>query len=214
MPKTRAARSLASTLVVLGATAVLAGGPRLLTPEWTPDAPSYRKKGAADPVVVIAEFSDFQCPACSAAAPHLKAILELFPDKVGVVFKHRAWDFHPHAVNAGVAAECAGKAGRFWDYHDKLFSTQPAWSVMESTGAAAAYFQKTAEEMGLEGAAFAACVKDPATAELVAADIKEAGEKWVNSTPTFVIGGRRFVGSNQLRTLGLNRVEDLLKKKS
>lgn len=214
MPKTRASRSLASTLIVLGASAVLAGGPRLMTPQWSPDAPSYRKKGPANPLVVIAEFSDFQCPACGAAAPHLKSILELFPDKVGVVFKHKAWDFHPHAMAAAVAAECAGKSGKFWEFHDRLFATQPAWSVLESTGASAAYFTKTAEELGLAPAPFAACVKDPSVDELVKADIKEGEQMWVNSTPTFVIGGRRFVGSNQLRTLGLNRVEDLLKKKS
>ena len=212
MAKTRSARSLASALIVLGTSAVLAGGPRLMTPQWAPDAPSYRKKGAANPVVVIAEFSDFQCPACGAAVPHLKSILELFPDKVGVVFKHKAWDFHPHARAAAVAAECAGKSGKFWEYHDKLFAAQPAWSVLESAGAAAAYFETTAAGLGVERAAFTACTADPAVLALVQADIKEGEEKWVNSTPTFVIGGRRFVGSNQLRTLGLNRIEDLIKK--
>ncbi|MBI3297729.1 MAG: thioredoxin domain-containing protein [Elusimicrobia bacterium] len=210
--KTRANRSLAAALLVLAVTAALAGGPRLLTPSWEPKAPDYRRHGPAGAMAVIAAFSDFQCPSCAAAAPHLKSIQALYPDKVAVVFKHRAWDFHQHSRQAAIFSECAGKAGKFWEYHDKLFDTQSTWAVLPSSAASLPLLTGYAKELGLDPKAIEACAADPATDALVAADLKEADEKWVNSTPTFLIGGKRFVGTNQLRTTGLNRVEDLLKK--
>lgn len=212
MPTTRSGRSLAAFLFVLSVSAALAGGGRVLTPRWDPQVPDYRRKGPPEAKVVIAEFSDFQCPACAVAAPHLKSILDLYPGKIAVIYKHRAWDFHPHARQAAIAAECAGKGGKFWDFHDKLFATQSQWSVLATTAASREVFVAAAKELGLEPAPFTACLADPATDALVAADLKEAEEKWVNSTPTFLIGGRRFVGASQLRTMGLNQVENMLKK--
>jgi protein-disulfide isomerase len=31
---------------------------------------------------------------------------------------------HPNAMNAAMAAVAAGKQGKFWSYHDKLFENQ------------------------------------------------------------------------------------------
>ena len=214
MPATRSGRSGAAALLVFAVTAGLAGGGRLLTPSFEPHAQDYRRQGPADAKVVIAEFSDFQCPSCAAAAPHVKSIRDLYPDKVAVVFMHNPWDFHPLSRTAAVAAECAGKAGRFWDFHDRLFAEQSAWEVQATTAAAREVFLGYAKAAGLDPAAFAACQGDPAVEALVAADLKEADGMWVRATPTFFIRGKRFVGSGQLRTLGLNRIEDLLKKKS
>lgn len=211
MPKTRSGRSLAAALLVVGGTAALALAAKLAVPAWTPSAPEYRRKGPADAKVVIAEFSDFQCPACGAAAPHVKAIMDLFPGKVAVVFKHKYWDFHPHAVPAALAAECAGKAGKFWEVHDALFANQGAWGPLESTAAARGLIVGYAKTAGVDAAGLEACMADPQVAASVAADLKESEAIWVRSTPTFIINGKRFVGANQLRTLGLNHVENELK---
>ncbi|TBR25503.1 hypothetical protein EPO15_02110 [bacterium] len=212
MPATRSARSLMAALLVVGGTAALALAAKLAAPVWTPNAPDFRRKGPADAKVVIAEFSDFECPACGAAAPHLKTLEELYKGTVAVVFKHRAWDFHPHALTAATAAECAGRSGKFWELHDALFANQPTWSVLESTAAARELILGYGKAAGLDPAALASCMADPAAAAAVAADVKEAEAIWVRSTPTFIINGKRFVGANQLRTLGLNRIENELKK--
>lgn len=211
MPKTRSGRSLAAALLVVGGTAALALAAKLAVPAWTPSAPEYRRKGPADAKVVIAEFSDFQCPACGAAAPHVKSIMDLFPGKVAVVFKHKYWDFHPHAVPAALAAECAGKAGKFWEVHDALFANQAAWGPLESTAAARGLIVGYAKSAGVDAAALESCMADPQVAASVAADLKESEDIWVRSTPTFIINGKRFVGANQLRTLGLNHVENELR---
>lgn len=211
MLETRPARALAAALLVVGGTAALALAAKLSVPAWSPDAPAYRWKGPADAKVVIAKFSDFQCPACGVAEPPLKQIMDLFPGKVAVVFKHRYWDFHQNALPAALAAECAGKAGKFWEMHDALFANQPTWSVLESTAAARELVLGYAKAAGLEPGPLSSCMADPQTAALVAADLKEAESIWVRSTPTFIINGKRFVGATQLRTLGLNHVENALK---
>lgn len=212
MPQTRAARALAAALLVLGGTAALALAAKLAKPVWTPESPAYRRKGPADAKIVITKFSDFQCPACGVAEGPVKSIVDLFPGKVAVVFKHRYWDFHQNALNAALASECAGKSGKFWELHDALFANQPTWGALESTAAARGLILGYGKAAGLDPDALATCMADPAVAKIVADELKEAEANWVRSTPTFVINGKRFVGANQLRTIGLNHVENELKK--
>jgi len=111
-------------------------------------------------------------------------------------------------------AECAGRSsGRFWELHDALYANQAAWGALESTAAAHGLILGYAKGLGLEQAPLEACMADPAVAAVVAADLKESESIWVRSTPTFIINGKRFVGANQLRTLGLNHMENELKPK-
>ena len=43
-------------------------------------------------------------------------------------------------------------------------------------------------------------------------DIKEGTARWVGSTPTFFINGKRFVGAKQLSIRGSLWIERILKK--
>ncbi|MDE2292215.1 MAG: thioredoxin domain-containing protein [Elusimicrobia bacterium] len=212
MLESRSNRALGSALLILGLTAAVTALGSLLRPTWQPQAPAYRVRGPQDAKVVIAEFSDFECPACAAAEPYIRKILDLYSGKVSLAFKHRAWDFHPYARLAADAAECAGRSGKFWDYHDRLFAQQDKWANLPDAKAVRGYLLEQAAQMGMDKKAFDACLDDPKTDAPVAADVKEAEKMWVEATPTFVIGGRRFVGGDQLRTLGVNRIEDLLKR--
>jgi len=70
-------------------------------------------KGPDNAPVTIVEFSDFQCPFCARVAPTLKQIQEVYRDNVRVVWKHLPLDFHKNAARAALAAEVAGKQGKF-----------------------------------------------------------------------------------------------------
>ena len=88
--------------------------------------------------------------------------------KVQMVFKHFAF-LGPESQWAAVASECAADQGKFWEYHDKLYNSQQG----ENQGA----FNKDkliafGEELGLDAAAFAACVNDEATLARVQADTR------------------------------------------
>lgn len=179
---------------------------------YIPDAPDYRQKGPADAPVVIAEYSDFQCPACQAAVEPLKQLQVLFPGKIRVVFKHFPWDFHPWARDAAIAADCAGINGAFWEFHDNLFGKQWIWVREKERKEVLNIFASFASASGIPENKFRECLKDPEIGERIDAEHKEAKDNWVGSTPTFLINGRRFVGSLQLRTLGHNHIENELKK--
>ncbi len=54
-------------------------------------------KGANDAKITIVEFSDFQCPYCSRAEPSVDEVMQKYPGKVKVVFRHFPLSFHEKA---------------------------------------------------------------------------------------------------------------------
>ena len=155
-----------------------------------PDRPGVNMAGdqyRGDPnaPLTVIEFSDFQCPYCQRHVADTQPILdEKYVDsgKVLWVYKHFPLNIHPQAPAAGVAAECAGEQGKFWEMHEALFASVQAWSVDDPTPV----LQTLAAEVGLDGDAFAACLADPEIAARVSSDM-EAGAQFVQGTPTFII---------------------------
>ena len=47
-----------------------------------------KTKGSAIAPIRIVEFSDFQCPACRNSVPVLKELIQKYPGKIQVIFKH------------------------------------------------------------------------------------------------------------------------------
>lgn len=176
---------------------------------FSPAAPDFRVKGAADAKVLVVEFSDFQCPACRVAEPTLRKLLELYDGKLRFVFKHYPLRMHEWAKNGAYAAECAGRQGKFWEYHDRLYDRQNEWTNEKADEILAGY----AKDLGLDAAAWDACRKSPETVAAVAADLKDGDDAWVGGTPTFFIDGRRFVAERQLRELGTLHIDRELKKR-
>jgi len=205
----RLPRLIVSAVIVLAACAgsfLLARGTRK---PFSSEAPAHRVLGPADAKVTIVEFSDFECPACRVAEPPLRAILKLHDGKVRLVFKHFPLErMHRWARAGAIAAECAGKQGKFWDFHHELYEHQDQWASEKSEEHLASY----AKKLKLDNAAWLACRKDPAVNEAVSADQKDGLNAWVGSTPTFFINGKRFAGAMQLSERGSRWVEKELKK--
>lgn len=205
----RATRLMASAALVLAASAgsfLLARGTRK---PFSPDAPAFRQLGPADAKVTVVEFSDFECPACRVAEPPLRALLKLHEGKVRFVFKHFPLErTHRWARAGAVAAECAGKQGRFWDFHHELYDHQEEWASEKSEEKLASY----AAKLKLDLPAWRSCREDASVQETVTADAKDALNAWVSSTPTFFINGKRFIGGRQLAEKGSLWVEKELKR--
>jgi len=176
---------------------------------YSPAAPGYRALGPADAKVTIVEFSDFECPACRVAEPPMRGILKLFDGKVRLVFKHFPLErMHRHARAAAIASECAGRQGKFWEFHHDLYDHQSEWPGEKFEERMAAY----AKNAKLDEAAWKACRVDPSVDASVSADVKDGENAWVGSTPTFFINGKRFVGAMQLSERGTPWIEKELKK--
>ena len=124
----RLTRLIASTVLVLGACGASYLVARGTRKPFSVEAPEHRGKGAADAKIVIVEFSDFACPACRVAQAPLKNILTHYQGKVRLVYKHFPFErMHRCARPAAVAAECAGRQGHFWPFHDMLYERQDKW---------------------------------------------------------------------------------------
>jgi protein-disulfide isomerase len=95
-----------------------------------PDLSGAVFEGNPDARVMIAEFSDFQCPFCKRWSEQvLPPLRNELGDEVALAFLHYPiTQIHPNAGNASVVAMCAGEQGKFWEMHDILFARQAEWS--------------------------------------------------------------------------------------
>jgi protein-disulfide isomerase len=142
-------------------------------------------KGDPEAGLVVVEISDFQCPFCQRHSLETQPTLDdAYVDTGGILwaFKHLPLPIHPQAVDAAVAAECAGDQGAFWPMHDLLFATVDRWAV-ETSGS---ILTELASELGLDAAGFSACLESRAALERVLSDSSDLSGI-VASTPTFII---------------------------
>lgn len=146
-------------------------------------------KGAANAKVVIAEWADFQCPACKAAAPVVDGVLERHPNDVRLVFKHFPLTIHEHAEKAARASVAAFKQNKFWEMHHALFDAQPRVDPEN--------VEALAKGLGLDMKHFIADRDSEATADLVARDRKQGESLALKSTPSIFINGRPFMPSGE-----------------
>src|SRR5687768_16640782 len=82
--------------------------------------------GPTNAKVEIVEFSDFECAYCSRAARVVQKIRELYPNQVRFVFRQFPLPIHANARLAAQASLAAHAQGRFWEFHDRLFSNAGA----------------------------------------------------------------------------------------
>src|SRR5258708_2856238 len=88
-------------------------------------------KGPDNAKVTVVEFSDLQCPACKATEPWVQQLFSTDGDKVRFVYRHFPLsEIHKNALLAAWAAEAAAASGKFWQFHDMMFSTQEEWAEL------------------------------------------------------------------------------------
>ena len=93
----------------------------------------------------------------------------------------------PPWMGAALAMQAAGRQGKAWEMHDKIFENNKALDPQD--------FEKHAEEIGLDVAKFKQDMGDPSVKAEVLADQKIANSVGAGGTPTFFINGRRLVGA-------------------
>jgi protein-disulfide isomerase len=162
--------------------------------------------GRASAPVTLIEFSDFQCPFCQRVAPTLKKLRDTYGDKVRIVWKDfPLTQIHPQAFKAGEAAHCAGDQGKYWEYHDRLFANQQQLQPDD--------LKKHAADLGLDAAAFNACLDTSKYGERVRDGVAQGTRLGVNSTPTIYINGRMLSGAQAYETFASVIDEELSRGK-
>ena len=135
--------------------------------------------------------------------PLLRQVLEKYPNDVKLVVKHFPLPMHVYARKAAIAALAAGRQGKFWEIHEKLFANQKDLSD--------AKVEAIAQELGLNMEQFNKDLKDSAIASLIDRDINNGREANVQGTPTIFVSGKLL---NQRSLQGFQQaIEAELKKK-
>lgn len=141
--------------------------------------------------VQIVEFGDFQCPYCGQFFKLIEPQLRKdFIDKGDVIFAYRDFAFlGPESIDAALAARCASEQGKFWPYHDLLYSSQNG----ENQGAfKIENLKKFARDLKLDQSKFGSCMDTKKYAGQIEQDLTEGQTNAVGGTPTVFIDGRVF----------------------
>lgn len=144
--------------------------------------------GSEDAPVTIVEFSAYACPYC---ARHFEDTLEPLLENYGDYIRYVYRDFpviNPQVSQpAAFAANCANEQGRFWDYHEMLFSNQ------ERLGNT--FFLQAATELDLDMDAFTECIDDNRYVGEVEGDYVDGILNNISGTPAFYINGQFLSGA-------------------
>lgn len=166
--------------------------------------------GVENAPIHIEEFSDFQCPACRAAAPIIKELVKQYPDQVKLTYRDFPLPSHDEAKSAAVAALCAGQQGQFFEFHDRLFTGQSEW---ESTNTDIdPFINKLIADLGLDVAAMDTCRNSRQARSEVERDFDEGQERGVDSTPSFFVDGNKIQNPGSLFAWR-QFIDDLLEEK-
>ncbi len=159
-------------------------------------------RGTEKAPVTIVKFEDFQCPFCKAAQPTVRELLKKYDGKIRLFHKDLPLDaIHPLARQAAEAARCAAEQGKFWEYHDKLYSDSPKLSSDDLNSAA--------KDVGLNLPSFEQCVKIGKYRAAVQRDVNEGADLGLNGTPAFFINGREISGAQPLEAFSAIIDEEL-----
>lgn len=142
--------------------------------------------GESSADITILEWGDYQCTFCYRFhESSLNTIVEDYVDtgKVRLVFK----DFPlngPDSVLAAEASYCAQDQGKYWAYHDELYTNwggeRTGWINYES-------LNTFAESVGLDLEQFSSCLNDHKYLQKVLNLEKFGKEIGIDATPSFLI---------------------------
>ncbi len=154
--------------------------------------------------VRITEYADYECPACQTfdvvQFPDVRRQL-IETGKVRWRYRDFPLSIHPYSRVAAHSAACANDQGHYWEQHTRLYQGQGQWArEADPTGT----FREYGKQIGLDLAAYDACMKSAKYAGRIQASYDEGLKVGVASTPTFLIAGRLYEGvqnSDELKHL-------------
>ncbi len=171
-----------------------AGDFKLITPVPRPQADG-KAFGNPTAKVTIEVYADFQCPACKSFTESVeKQLIDstyITSGQVYYVFRH-----YPFLDSAAITKEshqaanasmCAMEQGRFWDFHDMLYTNQGA---VENGGSFNdKRLQAFAEALGLDMTKFNSCFKANQYSADIQADFQKGETAGVTGTPSVFLNG-------------------------
>ena len=163
--------------------------------------------GPEDAPVQIVEYMSMTCPHCAHFhATTFDEIKKKYVDSGKVRFIIREFPFDPRAAAAFMLARCnpqkpeeLGSAMQYFPMISMLFKQQTTWAAAEDGREALLQMAKLA---GYSQQGFEACLTNQKLLDEVNS-VRERGAKdfGVNSTPSFLINGKRYAGDMSVETM-------------
>lgn len=163
-----------------------------------------RLRGNPRAPVMIVEFSDFQCPYCRQSEQTLKEVLERYREKVSLAYRDLPLtQLHPQAELAAEASRCAGEQGKFWEYHDQLFS---ASNLQRSV------LLDYARSLKIDEKQFDSCLSSEKYKLKVQQDLQDGTQAGISGTPGFFVNGIPLIGAQSLESFDAVIDEELARR--
>ena len=162
-------------------------------------APSDRDVILGDPQapVTVVEYGDYQCPFCGRFFSQTEPLLKesyVKTNKVRMIYRDMAF-LGPESVEASKAAECAKDQGKFWAFHDALFTAEIKDGQEGNGNLNRDLFVKLAGDVKLDTKAFTACYDSGKYADVVQQITDQAHQIGVNATPTTFVNQTMIQGA-------------------
>lgn len=146
--------------------------------------------GAGNKKVTLVEYGDYECPACKAYYPIVKQLQQAYGDDITFQFRNFPLvQIHQNAMLGSRAAEAAGIQNKYWEMHDLLYENQDEWSKASNP---TAVLETYAQQLGLNVGQFKTDMASATTNDIINADRKAGNDLGANSTPTFILQGKKI----------------------
>lgn len=182
--------------VIVGAILIVFVGFIVINNKDKASAPESDSKGTptenvrGEGAITLVEYGDFQCPACAQYFPIVEQVAEKYEGQMKFQFRNFPLvSIHPNAFAAARASEAAAQQGKFWEMYEKLFSNQQDWSSSKNPRG---NFDNYAKQIGLDTEKFKTDFASSRTNGTINADIAAAEKAGAQSTPTFVLDGKKI----------------------
>jgi len=149
--------------------------------------------GAENPVVTAHEYVDYSCPHCRLVAGRMRRTLAEHATTLRIV-RHQFPRMrcprlppYPHCQPARVAI-CAGDQGKFWEADTWLFDHARGKGEVDPKAAA--------RDLGLDEGKLLACTLSPETFKRADDMSRAATKSHVVDAPTYLVDGKKIVGSD------------------
>jgi protein-disulfide isomerase len=93
---------------------------------------------------------------------------------------------HSKAALFATAARCAGKAGKYKEMHNLIFSESKTYDEAE--------LLRFVRRLGMNEQEFGVCMRDPAIPFAISQDVKDAEMHGIKGVPTIFVDGFPFIG--------------------
>ncbi len=158
-----------------------------------PTLPDDMTLGDPRAKVTVVEYASASCPHCARFNNNVfPQFRKKYVDTGKVHYVFREFLTQPVEVAAAgfLLARCAG-AAKYFDVLDAFFRGQ---EEMYRTGQAGKLIADVGAKAGLSGEQIQACLGDEAAADALNARVARYAKDGVDSTPTFVINGKKLAG--------------------